>query len=102
MSSKTTDNLRRTAMPTPTTQLDPARIEAFAGELFGFYTGGMLAYMVDIGQRTGLFDAAAEGAASSKGLAVRAGLEERYVREWLGAMTTAHIFEYDAGSGVFE
>jgi SAM-dependent methyltransferase len=34
-------------------------------------------------------------------LASRAGLEERYVREWLGAMATAGIFEYDATCETF-
>ena len=43
--------------------------------------------MVDIGHRTGLVAAAAEGWATSDQLATRAGLTERYVREWLGAMT---------------
>jgi len=30
-----------------------------------------------------------------------AGLQERYVREWLGAMATAGIVEYDSGRGGF-
>ncbi len=89
-------------MATTTTPFDAARAEAFGGEIFGLYQGAMVTYMIDIGHRTGLFTAAAEGPATSKGLAVRAGLEERYVREWLGAMTTAHIFEYDPTSGVYE
>jgi SAM-dependent methyltransferase len=87
---------------TTTTPLEASRIEEFAGELFGLYTGGMLTFMIDIGHRTGLFEAAAAGPATTKGLAVRAGLEERYVREWLGAMATAHILDYDPGSGVYE
>jgi hypothetical protein len=32
-------------------------------------------------------------------LAARAGLQERYVREWLAAMVTAGIVEYDAAAG---
>jgi SAM-dependent methyltransferase len=44
--------------------------------------------MVDIGHRTGLFTAAAESPATSEQLAARTGLCERYVREWLGAVTT--------------
>ena len=38
-------------------------------------TDGMLAYMIDIGHRTGLFDAAAAGRATSAELADRAGLQ---------------------------
>lgn len=55
--------------------------------------------MIDVGHRTGLFDAASAGPATSTELAERAGLRERYVREWLGALTTAEIFGYDAESG---
>jgi len=53
--------------------------------------------MIDIGHRTGLFTAAA-GAATSEELADRAGLTERYVREWLGAMVTGGIVDYDPRS----
>ena len=34
-------------------------------------------------------------------IAEAAGLDERYVREWLGAMVTAGIVEYDTGRGGF-
>jgi SAM-dependent methyltransferase len=84
---------------TPAGILDAARVEQFAGDLLGLYTGGMLSFMVDLGHRTGLFEAAADGQAmTSQGLADRAGLEERYVREWLGAMVTGGVFGYDAAT----
>ena len=35
--------------------------------------------------------------ATSSEIAGAAGLNERYVREWLGAMATAGIVEYDPG-----
>jgi len=81
--------------------LDRKRVQDFARRLFGHYTSGMLALMVDVGHRTGLFEAAAKGAATSRELADRAGLDERYVREWLGAMVTGGIMEYDPGSRAF-
>lgn len=83
------------------TALDEGRAEAFAERLFGLYTGGMLTYMVDIGHRTGLFTAAAAGPATSDELAARAGLQERYVREWLGAVVTGGIIEYDADTATY-
>ena len=49
---------------TTTTPLDAARVEEFAGEVFGLYSGGMLTFMIDIGHRTGLFTAASEGPAT--------------------------------------
>ena len=83
-------------MTTSTTEtFDPLVAEAFAGKLMGLYTGGMITSMVDIGHRTGLFEAATGGPATSQELADRAGLQERYVREWLGAMVTSGIFDYD-------
>ncbi len=73
---------------------DPEKVEEFFGRLLDIYTGSMLNYMIDIGHRTGLLTAAAAGAATSEELADRAGLNERYVREWLGAMTSGGIIEY--------
>lgn len=78
--------------------LDEARVEAFAERLFELYIGGLLTYMIDLGHRTGLFEAAAEGPATSEELAGRAGLTERYVREWLGALVTGEIVDYDPES----
>ena len=88
-------------MSTITETIDETRVEEFAGRLFGIYTGAMLSAMIDIGYRTGLFEAAAQGPASSPELARRAGLRERYVREWLGSMATSGIVEYDAASETY-
>ena len=74
--------------------LDEALLGQFLGQLTSIYTGSMLSYMIDIGYRTGLFAAAAPEPATSAQLANRAGLNERYVREWLGAMVTGAIFGY--------
>src|SRR5215218_3688719 len=81
--------------------LDQARVEAFSGRLLELYGGAMLTYMVDIGHRTGLFVAAAAGPATSAELAARADLQERYVREWLGAMATGGIVDYDPALGTY-
>jgi len=53
-----------------TTALDTGLIERFAGQVFGYYVGGMTAYMIGIGHRTGLFEAAAAGPATSAGLPI--------------------------------
>jgi SAM-dependent methyltransferase len=80
---------------TDTQTAPPEQVEQFLGQLLSIYTGAMLNYMIDIGHRTGLLAAAAEGPATSDGLARRAGLNERYVREWLGAMVTGGIIDYE-------
>ena len=99
MTARTLDSERH--QTDATDSLDEARVEAFAGRLFELYTGGMLTYMVDIGHRTGLFAAAAAGPATSGELAARALLQERYVREWLGAMATGGIVEYDPATTTY-
>ena len=80
-----------------TTQtIDQQKAEAFAGQMLGMLNGGMLATLTSVGHRTGLFDTMAEMApATSEQIAKKAGLNERYVREWLGAMATGHVIEYD-------
>jgi hypothetical protein len=83
------------------TELDKKRVQEVARTLFGHYTSGMLSLMVAIGHRTGLFAALAQAPGTSQDIAARAGLQERYVREWLGAMTTGGIVEYDSGARTF-
>lgn len=68
----------------------------FAERLIGVLNAGMLALMTSLGHRTGLFDAMASlPPATSVQLAEASGLDERYVREWLGAMTTGGIVDHD-------
>jgi 2-polyprenyl-3-methyl-5-hydroxy-6-metoxy-1,4-benzoquinol methylase len=82
------------------TAYDETRAEAFAGRMLELLNDGALAVMISVGHRTRLFDALREtGAATSQELANAAGLHERYVREWLGAMTTGRIVEYEPETG---
>lgn len=85
-----------------TQQLDPAKTEAFAGQMVGMMNGGSLILMVSIGHQTGLFDTMAEMPPStSEQIAQSAGLNERYVREWLGAMVTGQIAEYNPSDATY-
>jgi 2-polyprenyl-3-methyl-5-hydroxy-6-metoxy-1,4-benzoquinol methylase len=78
------------------TAYDSARAEAFAGRMLDLLNAGALAVMISVGHRTGLFDALAGlDEATSQELADAAGLDERYVREWLGAVATGRIVEVD-------
>ncbi len=89
-------------MTETTTTFDPARAEAFGGHLMTVLSGGLLSMMIDIGHRTGLFAAAAaSGWVSCEELSERTGLTPRYVREWLGAVTTGGVMDYDADSGTY-
>ncbi len=83
-------------------QLDQARAEAFADKMLGMLNSGALALMTSVGHRTGLFDAmAAAPASTSAQIAALAGLNERYVREWLGAMVTGGVVEHDPANGEY-
>jgi SAM-dependent methyltransferase len=78
------------------TGFDPAKAEAFAGRLLNVLNDGMLCLMVSIGHRTGLLDAMRDQPPmTSEEIATHAGLNERYVREWLGAMTAAGVVSVD-------
>jgi 2-polyprenyl-3-methyl-5-hydroxy-6-metoxy-1,4-benzoquinol methylase len=80
-----------------TKALNQAQVEAFADKMLGMLNGAALALMTSIGHRTGLFDTMATLAPSTSAqVAEAAGLHERYVREWLGAMVTAGVVEVDA------
>lgn len=70
--------------------------DEFAQRLVNIAVDASLALMISVGYRTGLLDAMAKtGAATSERLAKAAGLNERYVREWLGSMATGRIAIYD-------
>ena len=74
---------------------DEQKAEAFAEEMLDVLNKGALALMTSVGHRTGLFDALATlPPSTSVEIAAAAGLNERYVREWLGAMVTGRTVGY--------
>jgi 2-polyprenyl-3-methyl-5-hydroxy-6-metoxy-1,4-benzoquinol methylase len=74
--------------------MDTQKSEAFAENLLGMLNQGALTVMISIGHRTGLLDTMSTlPPSTSVEIANAAGLDERYVREWLGAMTTGKIIE---------
>lgn len=69
----------------------------FADRMLDILNSGALALMTSIGHRTELFDTLAElPPSTSQQIADAAGLNERYVREWLGAMVTGRFVEYNS------
>jgi 2-polyprenyl-3-methyl-5-hydroxy-6-metoxy-1,4-benzoquinol methylase len=81
---------------TATSTLDSARAEAFLGRMVGILNDAGLALMCSVGHQTGLFDTMATlPPSTSQQIATAAGVDERYVREWLGALVTGQIVEYD-------
>jgi hypothetical protein len=71
---------------------DHSRAAAFEERLVGVLNAGVLCLMTSLGHWVGLFDAMADmPAARSEAIAARSGLNERYVREWLGKIIGACI-----------
>ncbi len=79
-----------------TKEIDNSKANAFAERMLGIANSAGLSLMISIGHRTRLFDIMATlPASTSHEIARAAGLDERYVREWLGAMVTGRIVDYD-------
>ena len=74
----------------------------FDEELLDIMNKSALALMLSIGHRTKLFDVMAEiPPSSSNDIAIKSNLNERYVREWLGALVTAKIIDYSSQSNLY-
>ena len=85
-----------------TTELDPTRVEEFAGRMVGVVNDALLALSISMGHQTGLFDTMAGlPPSTSEDVAAAAGLQERYVREVLGALVTGGIVTYDPNAAVY-
>lgn len=74
--------------------LDPDRVEACAQRIFGAYVDAALVLMIDLADRTGMLDGLVDGPGTSDEVAARTGLQERYVRECLGALVTGGLVGY--------
>ena len=86
----------------PAIEFDQTKADAFVDDLVGTLNRGALSLMISIGHRTGLYDKMADlDWSTSAQIAAAASLDERYVREWLGAMTCGRIVEYDPQSRTY-
>jgi SAM-dependent methyltransferase len=82
-----------TAPPTVTTSSD--RRDQLVDRLFSDTIGALELLSVYVGDRLGLYAALAEGPATSAELATRAGIAERYAREWLEQQAVAALVDHD-------
>jgi SAM-dependent methyltransferase len=86
-----------TIMETP---LDPAKLEAFVFRAVDEVGATLNAALVVMGDKLGLYRAmAGAGPLDPREIAERAGVAERYVREWLNAQAAGGFVEYDGSSG---
>ncbi|HKQ74732.1 MAG TPA: hypothetical protein VJ810_13655 [Blastocatellia bacterium] len=79
-----------------------ALAEEFADRMIETINSASLAMMISVGHRTKLFDVMARiDPATSEQIAQAARLNERYVREWLGALATVGVIEYYPANGTY-
>jgi 2-polyprenyl-3-methyl-5-hydroxy-6-metoxy-1,4-benzoquinol methylase len=82
--------------------VDEAKVEEFVGKVVTDVSGLTTTVLASIGDRLGLWKAlATNGPTTSTDLAERAGVNERYAREWLGGMASAGYLEYDPATERF-
>jgi 2-polyprenyl-3-methyl-5-hydroxy-6-metoxy-1,4-benzoquinol methylase len=76
------------------TNVNTEQLDAFSARYLKILNHGALCLMISIGHRTGLFAALrSTGPCTAVHLATASHLNERYVREWLGAMVAGKIVE---------
>jgi 2-polyprenyl-3-methyl-5-hydroxy-6-metoxy-1,4-benzoquinol methylase len=85
-----------------TQSLDRVKQEEFAGRMVQVLNDACLGYLCSLGHRSGLFDVMAElPPSTSEQIAAATGLNERYVREWLGGVTTGGLIEYNPADATY-
>jgi pimeloyl-ACP methyl ester carboxylesterase len=72
--------------------------DALAERLVDAATGALEIFSVHLGRELGLYEAVAEAPLTARGLAERAGVAERYAREWLEQQAVAGLLEVTADS----
>lgn len=83
--------------------LQPKDPLVIAAELLEILNKGALCLMISLGHRTQLFDVMGNlPPATSETIASEAGLNERYVREWLGAMVMGSIITYNPDEHTYQ
>jgi SAM-dependent methyltransferase len=83
--------------------MDEAKLEQFMGKAVSDMAAAGTLLMMTIGDKLGLYQAmAGAGPISSAALAEKAGLAERYVREWLGNQVSWGYVDYDPQTQAYE
>ncbi len=88
--------------PARIAQLDAEKFDALNGKVVANVAGAISLYLAYIGDQNGVYAALAEiGPAKPAEIAARAGVDERYLTEWLSCNAAAGYVEYDAATGEF-
>src|SRR5215831_6366444 len=81
---------------------NPDKLNELIGKLVSDLGASLSGASILLGDRLGLYKAMADGeAVTSKDLAKKTGLHERYVREWLSAQAASGYIDYHPGKEAF-
>lgn len=87
-----------TATDRPPEAPDPDEVGAFAFHVWGFRQGEVVALMIHLGDRLGLYRAlAGAGPVTAPALAARTSLHDRWLLEWLRGQAAAGLLRSDDG-----
>ncbi len=82
--------------------IDEAKLNAFVGKMLGDLGGACSVPMVRMGERLGLYAALRDnGPMTSAQLSQKAGVAERYAREWLSHQAASGYVDYDSETKSF-
>ncbi|HET7344712.1 MAG TPA: class I SAM-dependent methyltransferase [Nitrososphaeraceae archaeon] len=74
----------------------------FSRYMIDIINAGSLSLMLSLGHRTRIFDVMAQlPPSTAQEIASKSNLNERYVKEWLGAMVTGRIIDYNSSANKF-
>jgi len=77
-------------------ELNVKKLRSFSQKVFSDLSGNFIGMTVYIGDRMGLFRTlSTDGPGTSREIADRLRINERYTREWLSSLTSAEYLEYD-------
>ena len=83
-------------------ELNTRKLAAFSMKVLGDMGGTFIGMMCYIGDRMGLFKTlSTNGPGTSREIASRLGINERYTREWLSSLTSAKYVEYEPSTKKF-
>jgi ubiquinone/menaquinone biosynthesis C-methylase UbiE len=89
------------ATESPSSALDPDKLNAFVGRFVGDLGAAVHAGMVVIGDKLGLYRELAKRPQTSAELASATKTDERYVREWLASQAAGGYILYDGDAKTF-
>lgn len=83
-------------------EVNEQKLQELAGKAIGDVAGAIGVFMAYLGDQAGVFTALDEaGPVTVEGLAAKTGMNEKYLREWLGSVSAAGYVTYDPSAETY-